>query len=70
MEHGRHWLGVQVAPWGLACGHLNHCAGQGPDVRGAAVARLLDDLWGHPVGGAPDGGGAWRVESAESQVSE
>jgi hypothetical protein len=34
------------------------------------VARLLDDLWGHPVGGAPDGGGAWRVESAESQVSE
>jgi hypothetical protein len=27
LEHGSHW-GSVVAPWGLACGHLDHCAAQ------------------------------------------
>ena len=53
-KEGPH-LALELAPRGLAGGHLNDCAGDRPDVSLSPVACLLDDLGRHPVGRPLDG---------------
>ena len=43
-------LTLELAPRRLSSCHFNDGAAHAPDVCLPAVARLLDDLWSHPVG--------------------
>ena len=66
-------LALELGPGGLAGGHLDDGAGDGPDVRLAPVPILLYDLRRHPVGRADHGGalGALLGEfGAEAEVGD
>jgi hypothetical protein len=51
-KQGRH--GREVVVWRSPLKKFDHGTADTPDVRCRACARQLDDLGGHPVGGADD----------------